>query len=434
MQDDKYKAYAVELSPQRNYEREGSEIVNGISRHWKRKEVCTAMKQLFARHHALRALYHDYIYWMVVAFLCLSHAMPVQAQQAIKTGAGIINPETVTESEVGFKFGSVIVAPIPFSSPLIGSGVTLGAGYLFNFPGSKPSGFGVAKLRSSNGSTGIGGGASINFGQGKWNVFVLAAQADVFYDLPVSGDLDLPLNQDGELASFTVRRAISEKLSFGLQLSYLDTDIRIDNDFLSLLPPVLQPDLDISLGKLHFLVEYDSRDNTFYPTQGYRADLDLSYNQEIDSAFGNRFNLASKSYLKFLASGSVYHELPNASVIAARSVFCAAGEDAPFFDTCGLGLADGVRGFPALSFLGNYSASIQAEYRGRFNERFGYVAFIGGGGTNDDVGDVLSDISVAGGVGLRVRLSKKFALDYAVDYALNDDGEHFLYLSLGQKF
>ena len=126
--------------------------------------------------------------------------------------------------------------------------------------------------------------------------------------------------------------------------------------------------------------------------------------------------------------------MSNSGVVAARGVFCAAGEDAPFFDTCGLGLVDGVRGFPAFSFLGNYSASLQGEYRGHFNDRFGYVAFVGGGGTNDDIGDVLTDISVAGGVGLRIRLSKKFALDYAVDYALNDEGDRYLYLSLGQKF
>jgi len=392
------------------------------------------MKQLFARGQVLYRQYRDLGCWLVIAFLCLLYAMPAQAQQVIKNGAGIANPNTIVESEAGFRFGSVIVAPIPFSSPLIGSGLTLGAGYLFSLPGSKPSGFGVANLESSNGSTGLGGGASINFGQGKWNVFALAAQADVFYDLPVFGDLDLPLNQDGELASFTIRRTARENLSFGVQLSYLDTDIRIDSDLLSLLPPTLQPDLDITLGKVHFLVEYDSRDNTFYPTQGYLADLDLSYNKEIDSAFSDRFELASKSYLKLLASGSAYRELSNSGVVAARGVFCAAGEDAPFFDTCGLGLVDGVRGFPAFSFLGNYSASLQGEYRGHFNDRFGYVAFVGGGGTNDDIGDVLTDISVAGGVGLRIRLSKKFALDYAVDYALNDEGDRYLYLSLGQKF
>ena len=391
-------------------------------------------KRLFSLCHSLHQQYLYLIYWMGFAFLCLLHPMPAQAQQAINNGTGIANPKTLVDSEVGFKFGSVIVAPIPFSSPLIGSGVTLGAGYLFSFPDSKPSGIGIAKLQSSNGSTGLGGGASINFGQGTWSLSAFAAQADVFYDLPVFGDLDLPLNQDGELASFTVRRAVSENLSFGVQLSYLDTEVRIDSDFLSLLPPALQPDLDITLGKLNFLIEYDSRDNTFYPTQGYRADLNLSYNREIDSAFGDKFELATKSYLKLLASGSFYHELPNASVIAARGVFCAAEEDAPFFDTCGLGLADGVRGFPALSYLGNFSASLQAEFRGRFNERLGYVAFIGGGGTNDEFGHVLSNISVAGGVGLRVRLSKKFALDYAVDYALNDEGDHYLYLSLGQKF
>ncbi len=391
------------------------------------------LKQLLARYKLGLALVLDQVCKAALTSLCLLFPAAALSQQVLQSGAGVVNPDTV-EAKSGVKVGSVIVAPIPFSSPLIGSGLTLGAGYLFNLPNSKPSGFGVAKLRSSNGSTGYGAGASLNFDQGRWNVFVLGAEGDVFYDLPLIGDLELPLNQDGELLSMSVRRTVKERLSFGLQLSHLDTDIRIDNDLLSLLPPALQPDLDITLGKVHFLVEYDSRDNTFYPTQGIKADLDLSYSEELDSAFSDRFELASKSYLKFLASGSTYHKLSDRGVIAGRGVFCSAGDDAPFFDTCGLGLVDGVRGFPAFSFLGNYSASLQAEYRGRLSDRFGYVAFLGGGGTNNDFGDVLSKINVAGGVGLRVRLSKQFSLDYAIDYAFNDTGEHFLYLSLGQKF
>jgi hypothetical protein len=168
------------------------------------------MKQLFPSCYVLYRSCHKLPYRIAIDYICLLCPMPGQAQQVIKNGTGFANPNTIVEWEARFRFASVIVAPIPFSSPLIGSGLTLGAGCLFNFPGSKPSSFGVANLASSNGSTGFGGGASINFGQRKWNVFALAAQADVFYDLPVFGEVDLPINQDGELASFTVRGAVSE--------------------------------------------------------------------------------------------------------------------------------------------------------------------------------------------------------------------------------
>ncbi|SLN59335.1 Surface antigen [Roseovarius gaetbuli] len=371
--------------------------------------------------------------WLFSLCLALLQTSPTHAQ-VLQNGGGTIKPSAIAKPEIGLKFGSVIVAPIPFSSPLIGSGVVLGAGYLFNLPKSKTSGVGIARLTSSNGSSGLGAGGSLNFNEGKWTVSLFAAKADVFYNLGDSDTLQLPLNQKGELTSFSLMRAINEKLSFGVQLSYLDSEISINSKFLALLPPALQPDLDIVLGKVNLIVQYDTRDNTFYPTQGILGDINLSYGKEIDSAFNKKLLLSSRDYLKVIASGSAYREKFKTGVLAARGVFCSAGENAPFFDTCGLGLVDGLRGFSSFDYLGDNSVSFQGEYRGRFTERFGYVAFLGGGNSDDTIGGLLSDLDVAGGVGLRFRLSKKLSLDYAMDYALNDDGEHFVYLSLGQKF
>ena len=108
--------------------------------------------------------------------------------------------DQIAKANVGIKSGSLIVAPIPFSNPILGQGLTLGAGYLFTLPGSKPSGIGAAKMSTSNGSNAQGVGGSINFRQGAWTISFLAADATFFYDLPFDARIfdenfafDLPL-------------------------------------------------------------------------------------------------------------------------------------------------------------------------------------------------------------------------------------------------
>jgi outer membrane translocation and assembly module TamA len=75
---------------------------------------------------------------------------------------------------------------------------------------------------------------------------------------------------------------------------------------------------------------------------------------------------------------------------------------------------------------------VQAEYRGRFSERWGWVAFGGVGGVADALGDD-DVIKPAGGVGLRYRLSRDFGLDFSADIAVGDEGATG-YVYLGQAF
>ena len=121
-------------------------------------------------------------------------------------------------------------------------------------------------------------------------------------------------------------------------------------------------------------------------------------------------------------------------VLAFSATGCLASNTAPFFDTCSIGLTDGLRGFSVTEYIGESLISAQIEYRGRFSgSRLGYVAFAGAssvGGTQTSS----SGIHGAVGVGARYRLSQDFLVDYAVDATLNSDGETLLYVFIGQAF
>jgi len=86
--------------------------------------------------------------------LCLGLAVstPVAAenQGVIDTQFEAI-PDVGSETKYGFRNGSIVVAPIPFSNPTIGAGLMLGAGYLFTTSeGSKPSVVGIGGFRSED--------------------------------------------------------------------------------------------------------------------------------------------------------------------------------------------------------------------------------------------------------------------------------------------
>lgn len=339
-------------------------------------------------------------------------------------------------TESGVKAGSFIVAPIPFSNPVLESGLTLGAGYLFTIPGSRPSGFGAAKMKSSNGSEGYGFGGVVNFADGRWTLGLVYGDARLNYDLPVTlptGTSRLPLDQSAKVANLELGYNFSPAFSVTGSLSYLDSTIAINS---TTIPPNLLPDLGVEVGILGLKFQWDTRDDTFYPTTGDLTKLSLFHARDRGMLFDGNVTTPNRLYSKAILSAAQYWSLKNDAVIAARGVVCGASASAPFFDACGVGMVDAMRGFPATDNIRDYSASIQAEYRDRLGQsRFGYVLFAGYGIGGDDLGK-MSDTAggAAIGAGLRFRLSKKFGLDYALDFAVNDEGEDYLYISLGQRF
>ena len=107
-------------------------------------------------------------------------------------------PSSERDTEIGVQRGSFLVVPIPFSNPVIGTGLALGGGYLFELaPGAKTSFVGVGALKSDNGSQAYGVAGDLSFGSG-WSFNLLAGEAALRYDLVVDG-LDFPVNQDAAI-------------------------------------------------------------------------------------------------------------------------------------------------------------------------------------------------------------------------------------------
>ncbi|WP_244614856.1 BamA/TamA family outer membrane protein [Pukyongiella litopenaei] len=351
--------------------------------------------------------------------------LPVSAGSGIVDGQAATMEHAAGTPEYGVRDGSLVVAPIPFSNPTIGSGLVLGAGYLFNLdPASKPSMVGIGGLWSDNGSRGYGVNISLAFANNRWQVHGFHGKAGLNYDLYTPLGI-LPIRQDGRLSKLGLSYGVNHDLSFGLTLRHLDTSIE---QKLIPLPPPFDRDIDLELLNIGAVVDWDTRDDTIYPRSGHRLYAEASHGEPLHQTRGRDYR---KGYVNF----DLFRPVGDHGVFAARFSACAADDEAPFFDKCALGLNDGFRGFSVTQFLDNRSASLQVAYRHRFGDRLGAVAFAGTG----DVGPHYETfgeggLHSAGGVGLRYRVSRKFPVDFAVDGSRNNLGENTLYIYVGQRF
>lgn len=332
---------------------------------------------------------------------------------------------TQEKTDYGLRNGSVLAVPVPFSNPAIGSGLSLGAGYLFQLdPEADTSFVGLGAMGSDNGSRAYGIAANLSFGSG-WGFNVALAEADIRYDL-FFGDLKLPIEQDGELVNAGLRYAVSETSTFGINFRYLNTSIGLRTSG-TLIPDDLLPDLELELGNLGLSYEWDLRDDGDYPTNGSLVSVSLNRGFSLSDT--------SRTYDYASANFDAFRTIGTNKVLAGRVSTCAASSDAPFFDQCSIGFTDAFRGFTPTQFYDARLLSAQAEYRQRLGGRFGYVVFGGVGWTGESYGSLTDNGDrIAAGIGLRYRVSKKFPVDLSADVSTNNDDEEFLYIFVGQRF
>lgn len=363
--------------------------------------------------------------WVIC--LCVLIGQPAQVMGAESNLDHKLAPLSSASSkpEFGLRSGSLIVAPVPFSDPMIDAGLALGAGYLFKIDeGSDTSMLGVGYLKSQNGSTGYGLTFNLAFKDNRWSVGATYIDADINYDL-ISRLGTLPIEQKGELIKLKLMYGITSELHLGVSARYLESNIRSSNPVFPNLPTNIRLPDGFSTVGFGIVADYARLDDKIYPTSGFNLAFSSTYN-EPSNRFGDEYFKSILTYDKYISAG-------NDGVLALRLAGCSAPGRVPFYDLCSLGGTDSFRGFNITEFLDNALLSSQVEFRKRLGKRIGVVAFGGVGAVGGGFDD-LDDVGSAVGLGLRYRVSKKFPVDFAVDGSINDEGEQLLYVSVGQRF
>lgn len=320
---------------------------------------------------------------------------------------------------------------IPITEPAVGLGGAGALVFIDKQQGEAKAGFGrpnisaIGALGTDNGTRGAFAGDMRHWLDDRMKTLVGVVQASVnldFYGIgrdPLLQDRPKSYNLDTTAAVVKGQyRVGTSKVWLGLGYALASTTIKFD-----VLPNVESlPDLQLKsrVGGLLPGVSYDSRDNIFTPTAGNYVDLSAGL---FSKALGSdtdfqRVNLTAIHYQP-LARNLTLGLLGN-SILSYGEV--------PFY----LRPFVFMRGVPAMRYQGDYMAQAEAELRWQFWERISLVGFGGAGATRNEQGRRPQNV-VAGGVGVRYELARKYGLHMGLDVAYGPAGPAW-YIQFGSAW
>jgi len=338
-------------------------------------------------------------------------------------------PSGETKAETG----ALVIAPLPISSPALGSGVVPVFAYIFP-TGDKTSPaslLGAVGLLTDNGSRAIALGGEVYLKQNTYRTTAVYARGNLNYDLYGLGSGDaqqkLPLKQTGQLVFGEVLRRTGWKFFLGPRFLWGSSliTVRPDNPGAILLPPDVG--LETRLTALGFRVDRDTRPNRFYPTAGTILDFTADFFSE---GLGSKYSFES-----YKLTFNKYWSLTQGQVLASGSFACFTAGQPPFYGNCIYGTNNQLRGYTAGRYLDRYMFGTQLEYRLALPKRFGLVGFGGLGevvpGGNQPFRT--KNFLPSGGGGVRFALSSKYHVNLRVDFAQGKDS-HTWGVGVGEAF
>ena len=325
------------------------------------------------------------------------------------------------------KGGSLVVAPLPISSPALGTGLVPVLGYIFPLRKddklSPPSVVGVAGLITNNGTRGFGAYGDLFLRQDTYRITSVYVRGNLNYDLYGLGvsagnaGRKLPLEQTGQVFRGEVLRRMGWDFFLGVRLwtgsSVIST--RLNDGIASDVPP--PPDLGIhtTLRALGLRLNRETSPNRFYPTSGTLLDFTSDF---FSQALGSKYSFQAYRFIF-----NKYGSLSKNQVLAYNLFVCGTGGNPPFYGNCIYGANNELRGYTAGRYLDRYMFATQLEYRLSLPKRLGAVAFGGIGEVVPGDSQIFrsSYLLPAGGGGLRFQVSKKYRVNLRADIARGKD-------------
>jgi Omp85 superfamily domain len=332
------------------------------------------------------------------------------------------------------KRGAIVVAPLPISSPAIGSGVIPVLGYIFPFSTkdktSPPSVIGAAGLITNNGSRGFVLGAQLYLKENRYRITTGFARGNINYNIygtGIASNLKLPLVQTGEAYLGEALRRIGWQIFVGPRFITGRSDITLKPANVTGVP--IPPDIGLhtNLTSLGGAVLRDTSSNRFYPTGGTFFNFTADF---FSQGLGSKY-----SFQSFRTTFNYYGSLSPKQVLAYNSYFCATAGSPPFYGNCIYGTNNELRGYTAGKYFTRYMLATQLEYRLVLPKRFGLVLFGGLGGVIPGGSQLVANSKFlpGGGGGLRFLLSKKYHVNLRADLAQGTDG-HTFSMGVGEAF
>jgi len=331
--------------------------------------------------------------------------------------------------------GSFVIAPLPISSPALGSGIVPVLAYIFPLnrsdKTSPPSLVGAAGLVTDNGTRGFGLAGELYFKENTYRTTAAYIRGDLNYSLYGLGSgasqPKLPLNQTGQALFAEFLRRVGWKVFLGPRFLWGNSliTLRPANSGTFPLPP--EVGLHTSLTAVGIRLQRDTRPSRFYPTGGTLLDFTSDF---FSQGLGSKYSFQSYKF-----TFNKYWSVAKQQVLAYNGFACFTGGQPPFYGNCIYGTNSELRGYIAGRYLDRYMVATQLEYRLALPKRFGLVGFGGlgevipGGNQSFRTNNFLP----SGGGGVRFALSKKYHVNLRVDFARGKDSNTWS-VGVGEAF
>jgi len=261
----------------------------------------------------------------------------------------------------------------------------------------------------------------------RWRVLAAVGTGNInyqyFQEIPVFGGGFIGYNTKANFAALKVERKIVGKLYFGLIGVYSSSKLTFD------LPDFIPPELLTSyynMNSLGYTLNFDERDNQINPYKGYNISFKNNFYRDWIGS-DNKFESYNIAYNHFIPVKS------SNDIIAARFHAAIATGDVPFQGQNVVG-QDDIRGYSEGRYRDNQVYALQAEYRHRFKNKFGAVAFFGLATAVETISNMdNAPILPGGGVGIRYMVIEKMRINIGLDAALGKD-DWGIYFRIGESF
>jgi hypothetical protein len=242
-------------------------------------------------------------------------------------------------------------------------------------------------------------------------MLVLSASMSLY----AAGDEAFDFQLKGNMAFADLKTRMGDGGAFiGISTSYLDGSANFSSSDLT--------DFDFVDVGLAASLNYDTRDNTMLPNDGFDVEL---IGWIHDEALGGDFNYTSARF-----KGLWFKSLGEKYVISARIDSGTVSGDSPFYAFPFVRL----RGIPAMRYQGQVASALELEGRRRLGDRWEVSLFTGVGSTRigDQQVETADDIRTIG-VGTRWLAFRKQDAWVGVDVARGPD-QVAVYIQMGSAW
>ena len=318
---------------------------------------------------------------------------------------------------------------VPITEPAVGAGAAAALAFI-DRPKNEGSGFNrpnisvIGGLGTENGTEGYFGGDMRYWLDNRLQTLVGAIKSNVNLDYYGSGRQGY-LNHNPTSYTLDITGAMAQaryrlgESSNWLGMSYLIADTRVSFDNRMVLP---MADRSLTISGMGFSFNHDTRDNIFTPREG-------NYFEASATVFSDALG-SDIDFRRYSLVGMQYRPLNNKVSLGLRESFSANSGDTPFYMQPYVYM----RGVPAMRYLGEKVAQVEAEVFWRVWDRTSLVGFAGAGAAAGQIGDMNKDSTVAAaGVGVRYEIARKYGLHMGLDAAWSRDGPA-IYIQVGSAW